>query len=64
MSGTSKKTLQKFYDFVDDDLKEREKMITTLTERGDTPIGSVGNEQAFGELVRETLKEYILRFKE
>lgn len=61
---TTNKLLQKFYIFIEEDLKDREEAVTLLVERGDAPIGAVGNEKALANLVKEAVKEYILRFKE
>lgn len=56
------KVIKEFYEFIMADLAEREEVVKRSTENGDLPLGSFHNEQEFGNLVRQVLSGYVLRY--
>lgn len=56
------KVIREFYEFILKDLVDREEEVKRLTESGDFSIGSLNNEQELGNLVRQVVSGYVLRY--
>lgn len=56
------KVIREFYEFILNDLQEREQEITRLVEIGQLGIDALPNEKRLGNLTRQVLSGYVLRY--
>lgn len=58
------KIIKGFYEFIQEDLKQREENVTRMTEKGELPFGSVSNEAEFRNMITNVLNDYVMRYLE